>query len=59
MKYFATIKVNDGSFSTMFKTQEEAETWLDAQNNNYEHASTVTIYNDNWEETDSYAYTKE
>lgn len=57
MKYLATIQFKYGSSSMSFRTQKEAESWLDSQNNNLEHTSIITVYNDNWEEIDSYVYT--
>lgn len=58
MKYLATIKQHYDSSSRTFNSQKEAESWLDSQNNNAEHTTVVTIYDDNWKEVDSYVYTQ-
>ena len=58
MKYLATIKQHYDSSSRMFNSQKEAESWLDSQNNNAEHTTVVTIYDDNWKEVDSYVHTQ-
>ena len=58
MKYLGTIKQHYDSSSRTFDTQKDAESWLDSQNNNAEHTTVVTIYDDNWEIVRSYIYTK-
>ena len=54
LKYLATIKHYYDSTTIMFKTQKEAEQWLDENSRNYK--AIVTIYDDNWEKIDSYVY---
>ena len=57
MKYLATIKQHYDTSSKSFKSKKEAEDWLNSQNNNYEYTTVITVYNDKWEEVDSYIYT--
>jgi len=57
MKYLATIKQTYESTSKIFDTQEKAEDWLDSQNNNLEHTTIVTVYDDQWHVIKSYEYT--
>ena len=58
MKYLATIKQHYDSSSQTFKTEKEAISWLDSQNNNAEHTTIVTVYDDDWKEIDSYIHTQ-
>ena len=58
MHYLATIKMHYDSSSMMFPTEKEAKEWLDSQNNNLEHTTIVTIYDDKWNEIGSYVYTE-
>ena len=58
MKYLATIKQHYDTSSRSFDTEKEAQSWLDSQNNNAEHTTVITTYDDNWKEVESYVYTQ-
>ena len=44
MKYVATVEYADGSKSMSFKKLNDAENWLDSENNNLEYGDAVPQY---------------
>ena len=58
LKYLATIKNFYDSTTMMFATEKEATQWLDENNNNLEHTTIISKYDDNWNLITSYEYTK-
>lgn len=58
MTYVGTIKFGQDTSSRSFKTDKEARTWLDSENNNLEHTTIITVYDDEWKEISSYVYTE-
>ena len=62
MRYLATVVYEDGSTTKLFAKKEDAEGWLDSENNNLEHTTTVTVYDDTtqdvWKITETYIYTQ-
>ena len=58
MRYLATIKYGADSWSQLFNTADEAEQWLDENNNNLEHTAVVDELDDNGKIVDGYVYNK-
>jgi hypothetical protein len=58
MKYLATIKLGEDSFSKSFDAEQDAQNWLDEQNNNLEHTTKIDIMDNKWNLIDSYMYTE-
>ena len=58
MNYIATIYYGEDNHSMSFKSISAAERWLDENNNNLEHTTTIDEYDDNWVKCGSFTYTK-
>mgnify|MGYP006896768932 CR=1 FL=1 len=58
MQYLATIVYGNDETTMMFKNKGKAQQWLDENNNNLEHTTIISEYDDNWNFVSSYEYTK-
>lgn len=58
MKYIAQIKLGTDSFSRSFESVKEAKSWLDSENNNIEHTTTISEVDDKWNVVDWFVYTQ-
>lgn len=58
MKYLAIILLGSETYSQSFNTTLDAMNWLDSNNNNGELTTIIEEYNDKWQKTGSYFYTR-
>ena len=57
MKYLATIKFGEDASAQTFDDIKSAKNWLDSQNNNLEHTTTIAELNEEWIIVDWFYYT--
>lgn len=56
--YRAVLIIDDNSISKIFHTEQEARSWIDANNNNYENRSFIQRLSKDYRVLDSFCYTE-
>lgn len=56
--YRAVLIIDGNSISKIFRTEQEARSWIDANNNNYENRSFIQRLSGDYRVLDGFCYTE-